>query len=212
MAAAEKRLRSLESNILERDQRQLGGTVFHQLLGAGVSEEELAARFERPVSTREAGISYMENSPGGAKAVGIAYGSDHKAEEEFGISHIAKNLREGTFEKDDVLLYEKNGFTFMAVRGERSYDWGLSGETSKRAEVTALERHKNWHHWEDRDLKRRLESMSASQVERILAGRVKPLPKTKAAAISAILKLDGSGTSVARSWGISKRQSFSYSD
>ena len=191
VSSAAKRLRQLEKDMLERDRRQEGGTVFHQLLKNGVSEEELEARFEEETNTREAGIGYMSNSEGAIKPVGLSYGGDYKAEEEYGMAHIAKTLREGTAEKDDVLVYEKDGFTVMAVRGERSYSWGDDDGSRQRSEATALKRFKDWYNWDDRQLKWELERLSAADVKARLNGRVKPAPKTKAAAITEILKLDG---------------------
>lgn len=192
VSSAAKRLRQLEKDMLERDRRQAEeGTVFHQLLADGVSEEELEARFKEDTNTREAGIGYMSNSEGAVKPVGLSYGGDYKAEEEYGMAHIAKTLREGTAEKDDVLVYEKNGFTVMAVRGERSYGWADDDGSRVRSEQMALKRFKDWYNWDDRQLKWELERLSAADVKSRLNGRVKPAPKTKAAAITEILKLDG---------------------
>lgn len=193
VSAAAKRLRQLEKDMVERDKRQEGSTVFHQLLAEGITEAELEDRFKEDTSTRQAGIGYMSNSEGAAKPVGLSYGGDYKAEEEWGMAHIAKSLKEGTAEKDDVRVYQKGGYTIMAVRGENSYDWEEEKNNSRtRAEATAAFRYRDWHDWDDRQLKWKLESLSAAEVREKLKGRVKPLPKTKAEAITKILELDGS--------------------
>jgi len=192
VTSAEKRLRALEPELKMRDERQEGGTLYHELLADGITEAELDSRFSEDPGHRHAGISYIAN-PSGSKAVGISYSGDFKSEEETGISHISKALKAGELGPNDVQVYEKGDYTVFAVRGERAYGWEDEGDRNlkDRVEKEALSRYENWSSNANWDLKWKLRNLGGDELKARLTGKVKPMPKTKAAMINKIIELEG---------------------
>lgn len=188
IADAEKRLRSLEPDMVMRDARQENGTLYHELLAEGVTTDELEARLAENTDLRRAGLGYVRNEKGATPAIGLTYGGDHKAEEEYGIAHIAKSLRNGDYGPDDVLLYTKDGATVLAIRGERG-DWSPNldeDSSATRAAKIALDRFNNYYPGELSVQRYTLERLSVAQLRANLKDKVSPYLKTKTSSLKLI--------------------------
>lgn len=189
---AEKRIRSLEKDMLVRDARQENGTIYHEFLAEGVTAEELEERFNEETNLRQGGLSYVRTEEGAVRAIGLSYGGDYKAEEEYGAAAIGKALRNGDFGPDDVLLYTEGDTTFLAVRGERGYGWTNDPKTNElvaREAEKAKKRYDEYVPYEQSDLRWKLRRLPMAELRAELKGKVVPLPKSKDEAISEVIKL-----------------------
>jgi hypothetical protein len=193
IARAEKRIRSLESDMKIRDARQKNGTLYHELRAEGITDELLEERFAVETNNRESTIGYTESEEGSVRAVGLTYGGDYKAEEEWGMAAITKGLQDGTYGPDDVLLYTKGDTTILAVKGERTYGWSANPEENddvKRAEESARKRYNRYTPFEVQQMKWKLQNQSVADMRAQLKGKVVPLPKTRDELLSALVKLN----------------------
>lgn len=151
IAKANLRIAAEERDLKRRDERQNGGTIEHQLIAEGVlSPEELEQRFAREINTRQAGITYMKGNEGDARIIGIGYGGDYKAEEEYGMAAISDRLRRGKAEPKDALLFEHKGYKVLAIRGEERGGGDFTDDLSDRYNSVAhsleeaVRRHENY--------------------------------------------------------------------
>ena len=187
---ANARIEEAEPDLLERDRRQVDGTVFHQLAKEGFSTELLNERFQEETQTRKATIGYGKVNDQEAPVVGIVYGGDYKPEEEEGLKIITKVLAAGEYEPDSVRVYEKDGVTLMAIRGKDSYVFGTDSDIDvlKRPEAVALERFKR--QAEDSQFERRwdLEQKSFSELKAEFKDTLNPMPRSKEAIVDAVLE------------------------
>jgi len=192
IAKAEKRIRSLESDMLVRDARQENGTLYHELRSEGITDELLEERFAEESNTRMSTVGYTMSEDAQAKAVGLTYGGDYKAEEEWGMAAITKALANGEYGPDDVLVYTKGDSTVLAIRGERTRAWTPDTETNtylKRSEAEALSRYDSYTPYELWDTKMTVQNKSVADLRAELKGKVTPMPKTKPELIDAVVKL-----------------------
>ena len=189
---ANKHIESLEDNMKIRDQRQIDGTLYHEMLADGVTAEELEARFQERVDLRMSGLGYIKSAEGSVRAIGLSYGGDYKAEEEYGISEIAKSLRNGEYSPDDVVFHTEDGMSFLTVRGARTSPWTKNPVTmanADRAEAEARRRFDGYAPYEYTKSKWQLRDKPIAELRAELKGKIVPLPKTKERVIDEILKL-----------------------
>jgi len=196
---AERRIKAMEKDLRMRDARQNGGTIYAQLIKDGFDDKLITERLSEETNQREGGVGllseqFYESSP----VVGLTYGGDFKAEEEYGLAHIAKGLHDGTYAKDDVVLVDEGETTYLVIRGERTYDWRpediKNPETSSgRAWKIATDRYENYTSPNDIFLKMRLNARDVDEL-RSHWGKIAPAgerkPLTKKALISRIVELE----------------------
>ena len=185
--AAEKRIKASEKDLKARDARQGKDTVIHQLYREGITDDDLKKVMELKLNNREAGIGYLSTSEGSDMIVGVTYTGDYRAEEEWGLAHISKSLAEGTFKKDDVRFFEKDGKGYLLIKGERSYNFE---EDAKNSLKTADDRFSNYVDYEERSKQFSLERKSIAQLRSEFKGKIKPLPTKKSDLINAVLDLE----------------------
>lgn len=188
---AEDRIKKLEKDMLMRDERQKSGTLYHQLLAEGITDEAIEEQLKFESNTREAGVGFMRTENSDVLVMGVTYGGDYKAEEEWGIAHISKSLRAGDYGSDSVIYYEKDGFTILAIEGERSYGWSADpnqNELVQRAEETAISRYRDYAPFEFMKQKWSLQRKTASELRAELKGHVSPLPTKKDELVAAVFQ------------------------
>lgn len=184
---AEKRIKASEKDLKARDARQGKDTVIHQLYREGITDDDLKKVMELELNNREAGIGYLSTSEGSDMIVGVTYTGDYRAEEEWGLAHISKSLAEGTFKKDDVRFFEKDGKGYLLIKGERSYNFE---EDAKNSLKTADNRFSNYVDYDERSKQFSLERKSVAQLRSEFKGKIKPLPTKKSDLINAVLDLE----------------------
>lgn len=184
---AEKRIKASEKDLKARDARQGKDTVIHQLYREGITDDDLKKVMELKLNNREAGIGYLSTSEGSDMIVGVTYTGDYRAEEEWGLAHISKSLAEGTFKKDDVRFFEKDGKGYLLIKGERSYNFE---EDAKNSLKTADDRFSNYVDYDERNKRFSLERKSIAQLRSEFKGKIKPLPTKKSDLINAVLDLE----------------------
>lgn len=187
---ANKLIAKEEADLAMRDERQKGGTLYHQLLKEGFTEEELVARAQEELRNRESGITFIHSDEGEAPIAGLLYTGDYKAEEEWGLHHISKSLKNGEYPPENVVQLEKDGYSYLILRGERSYEWdGKNPEQSasiQRAMKEARNSYDNWKAGTDWRFEDKLNKLNAAEMkEQALKLGVKA--KTKDEARKAIL-------------------------
>lgn len=185
--AAEKRIKASEKDLKARDARQGKNTVIHQLYREGITDDDLKKVMELKLNSREAGIGYLSSSEGSDMIVGVTYTGDHRAEEEYGLTYISKSLKEGTFKKDDVRFFEKDGKGYLLIKGERAYDFEESAERSLKTADTRFSKYANY---DERSKLYFLDRKSVAQLRSEFKGKIKPLPTKKNDLINAVLDLD----------------------
>lgn len=175
---ADKRIRAMEKDLKARDARQFKDTAYQQILRE-VSEEEFKKMEELETSTRQASIGYLKTEDGEDRVVGVSYGGDYKAEEEWGLSHIRKALANGDFEKDDVAYLEKNGKGVLVIRGE---DFGFSPESeyAQRSVATAMKRFDDYVPYDEQKVlwqtERKYGDKKVAELRSMFKGKINPLP------------------------------------
>lgn len=196
---ADKRIESLESEMFARDLRQADGTLYDQIFSDGFTPEELEKRFGEETHTREATISYMDLGENDARVLGLSYGGDYKAEEEYGMAHISASLASEAYGPNDVVFYQNGDFSVLAIRGERTYGWDntdISKNTSVvNAEQKARSRYDSHSPW---PLSKSMVYGRKSAVELKAEFKEKApgqtLPKNKAEYIKRLLEIDAGGS------------------
>ncbi|SDH33623.1 hypothetical protein [Microbacterium sp. 77mftsu3.1] len=158
-----------------RDLRQGAGTVYHQLLALGFTPEDIAAEHDQYAHNRRISLSLAGQEGSDLPLVGVSYGGDFRAEEEWGIPEIAKALR--AEEQDRVFSGERDGVWFLGLRADRGIRRWQPDERDYRVIETALRRSREEardEHWRDRFLK-------VAELRQGLrdAGVTGPLPRTK---------------------------------
>lgn len=185
---AEKKIKKLEKELKERDARQFTGTV-NASLEKSFSKEDIDKMLSLETRQREAGLGFM-NQDNGERVIGVTYGGDFRAEEEYGISFIAKSLENGDFEKNDVQYLEEKGKGFLIVRGENMY--GLDNESVAKNFKEASERLDKYD-FGSYQLRWKLERKKFQELKDEYSEVLKPAPKTKKEAISRILEKENEG-------------------
>lgn len=190
---ADKRIRALANDMAMRDERQKDGTLLSQFLSEGVTEADLEARFQEEGNTRQANVSYMDPAEGDARVIGLTYGGDFKAEEEYGMAAIAKSLRSGEYGPDDVLFYTRGDATVLAIRGENEFGWTSTpseNDTVVRAEEEALRRYRDYYPWNNNKLRWSLEDKKLPELKADFkkAYPDRPYPKYKTEIIMDLIR------------------------
>jgi hypothetical protein len=156
--------------------RQNAGTVYHQLLAAGFTAEDIAAASEQYPRTRRISLATTEQDGSSIPVVAVAYGGDLRAEEEYGIPEISKALLAGEHAKR-VFTGEVDGRWYLGLHADRGLNrWEQqeivarrAAEAQRRAQIEAQDEH-----WRDRFLK-----VQELRDGLRAAGVDGPLPRTK---------------------------------
>lgn len=197
IAKAESRIEKLQKDFSARDARQGVSTTYRELLSQGVSQDDLQALTARELSTRQATVGLVKTEEGADPIVGVLYTGDYRAEEEYGIAHISKALREGSYGPDDIYYTEdQTGFGYFIAKGERSYDFDAAAARNmepakKRASIGEEPRERDRLRWELSN------NLKATELrERAKDHGIKPLPSTKDQLVQVILDVEAPGESV----------------
>lgn len=156
--------------------RQGAGTVYHQLLAQGFTPDDIAAEVDSYPGTRRIGLALSAQDGSDLPLVGVAYGGDFRAEEEWGIPEIAKAL--AAEEAGRTFTGERDGVWYLGLRADRGMDSWRGEERDQEVAATALRRSADEarsEHWRDRWLK--VAELRTGLREAGVAG---PLPRTKA--------------------------------
>jgi len=191
IATADKRIQALADEMRAREERQNGATLWHEITKE-FPQELLEERFKERYNNRQSEVSFKPLVGGKARgAVGITYGGDHRTEEEYGIHHIAKSLRNGDYGPNDVQVYSEGDFTYFVVKGERAYDWNDDLENNRLVKDNAKEakeRYKRYSPWELRNLKWDAQAKSAKELREELT-QYGSVPKTKSEMVNKWVEL-----------------------
>lgn len=160
-----------------RAMRQGAGTVYHQLLTAGFTPEQILAEEDSSPGTRRIGLAISSQDGSDIPLVGVSYGGDFRSEEETGIPEIAAALKDGTH-KDRVFTGAIDGVWYMGLHADRGLNAWRTEERLLERTTTALRRSREGalgEHWRDRWLK-------VAELRALIrdAGIEGALPRTKA--------------------------------
>lgn len=184
IAAADKKIASMKKDLDARDTRV---TVSQQILDE-VSDEELGEMMKVKTSQRQAGIGYMKEEDSDRTILGVSYGGDFKAEEEWGLGHISKALKEGTMKPEDVTYEEENGKGILSVRADANdYVYERDKQDSRN---TAVDRFDRYVPFDDMKMGWKHERKSVAELRDGLKGKVKPLPTKKDDLIAETVRLE----------------------
>lgn len=183
--AADKRIREIEDDLKERDARQFKDTVYQRVL-MEVSQADFEKMVNVETNTREAGIGFLQTDDDEDRVIGVSYQGDHKAEEEFGLANITKELANGTMDRDDVVYREAGGVGVLTIKGE-----GFSNpEETDRSIGAAYNRFKRYLHPEQRNNLARTErkylDKTVSEIRSEFKGKISPLPTKRADLLKAV--------------------------
>ena len=175
-----------------RNARQLGGTVYDQLVqqfGLASVEKDMAEKTD----LRGVSLTYI-NQAVGKPIIGIAYGGDFRSEEEYGTSEIYKALEKGKNQKD--LFYRKTddaGNVGYVVVNPQKQDYRPE-EILQREWDEALRRHNQPPYGNyTREIDKLEFRLTTKQLrERAKAAGIKPLPPTKQKLAQAIYRAEHS--------------------
>ena len=135
---AEQILLEVEPSMIERDQRQVNGTLRHQLSAIGLSGDELRRRSEAVIANGMAGIGEkLGNSEGSDRVIGLSYAP--RRGESAAIEEIGEALAVGDYKAGDVQVFESRGVTFLAVKTPFAKGWGKNSKAVQASAKAAYE-------------------------------------------------------------------------
>jgi hypothetical protein len=135
---AERMLKALEPSMIERDERQAGGTIRHQLLAEGLTEEELRARSESRIYNGMAGIGERTgNAEGMARVIGLSYAP--RSSEYAAVEAIGEALANGDYQAGDVNLMEDRSLALLVVKAADAPSFGDSLKDNKAVHNSSTE-------------------------------------------------------------------------
>jgi len=140
---ADRLMAELEPSMVERDQRQLNGTLRHQLAEVGLTKDELKYRSSRMIANGMAGIGERTgNSEGSDRVVGLTYAP--RGGEVETIQEIGEGLASGNYGPNDVQVFESNGATFLAIKTASAKSWSRSLKSNSAVKASTEAAHADY--------------------------------------------------------------------
>lgn len=167
-SAPERRIRAM---------RQTAGTVYRQLLAQGFTPASIEAEAEDFVDTRRIAIVMVAQDGSDDPVIGVQYGGDFRAEEEWGIPEISKALRDGDW-KRRLFTGNVEGHFYLGLHADQGVNHWRGQEHIDTRTAEALRRARLEAEWKAKSVTR---GKTAQQLRTGLrdAGVEGPLPRTK---------------------------------
>lgn len=176
MPALQYRFTSVPERHL-RERRQQNGTLYRQLLARGFTPDDITAAENSRPGTRRIGLALVTQVGASAPLVGIAYGGDYRAEEEWGLPEISKSLAAGESGKR-LVTGEVHGRWYLGLHANAGLQEWKQDDTLAR---NANEAHRRSAREAEYAADRRSWGLLVPQLRAEIraAGVTGPLPRTK---------------------------------
>lgn len=162
-----------------RQLRQNGGTVYRQLLARGFAPDDITAAAESNAELRSICLTVAAQDGTDVPIVGVSYGGDFRAEEEWGLPEISTALKNGDGHQR-VFTGNVDGHFYFGIHADGGLaHWNGQAHVAERA-TEALRRSRAASQWRT-SREDRFKTVAELRTDIRDAGITGALPRTKAA-------------------------------